>query len=399
MIGPFAWSPKGTVRARAFLMARALVQRHHTVMILIPPYDNPAHCGYRDEREGVQLVNVRLPGWGDSALARLVGPWTMVRETLDWDPDVVHVFKPTAYAGVSGIILRLLRPKLPLVLDCDDIEGKGGWAEIKGLPVIWRTLMAWQERWLTRNAHVVSVASKELESRAVDLGQKRDRVLYLPNGPGEAFQQAHVPSSQESLAVRESLCLGNDPFGVYIGHITYGSEIQLLVKSLSIVRQLLPRFRIVIIGQGPGTPTTRQQVTDHNLEANVRFAGQLDEERTATILASADLALYPHDDSPMNRAKSPSKIAAYMAMGKPVVASAVGEAIHYLDQGRAGILVTPGDAGAFAEAIIRLLKKPQLAAELGEAARQRISERYDWHTRIGEIERVYRLATEITKLA
>jgi len=37
MIGPFAWAPKGTVRARAFFMGRALVERGHCVTILMPP--------------------------------------------------------------------------------------------------------------------------------------------------------------------------------------------------------------------------------------------------------------------------------------------------------------------------------------------------------------------------
>jgi glycosyltransferase involved in cell wall biosynthesis len=186
--------------------------------------------------------------------------------------------------------------------------------------------------------------------------------------------------------------LGDEPFGVYIGHISYGAEIQVLVEALSVVCQTLPEFRIVIIGQGPGTPTIKAQAKRHSLEDNIRFVGQLDEQQTATILAEADLALYPHSDNLMNRAKSPSKIAAYMAMGKPIVASAVGEAVFYLDRGRAGVLVRAGDAQAFAEAILRLLRDTGLASELGAAARRRISEQYDWHKRVDEIEGAYRLA-------
>jgi hypothetical protein len=79
MIGPFAWAPKGTVSSRAFLMGRALVRRGHKVTILMPPYDNPCHSGYECERDGVDLINMVLPSWGDSPKARLTVPLAMLQ--------------------------------------------------------------------------------------------------------------------------------------------------------------------------------------------------------------------------------------------------------------------------------------------------------------------------------
>ena len=45
MIGPHAFRPKATVRARALLIGHALVRQGHRVTILMPPYDNPEDSG------------------------------------------------------------------------------------------------------------------------------------------------------------------------------------------------------------------------------------------------------------------------------------------------------------------------------------------------------------------
>jgi glycosyltransferase involved in cell wall biosynthesis len=136
----------------------------------------------------------------------------------------------------------------------------------------------------------------------------------------------------------------------------------------------------------------QEQVQRLGVADRVIFSGWVDPQQTPVYLATADLALFPHRDSLVNRAKSPSKITAYMAMGKPIVASAVGEAVEYLDGGRAGLLVEPGDAGAFAEGMITLLRDPARAAELGARAERRVWERYGWERQVTKVEQVYRTA-------
>jgi glycosyltransferase involved in cell wall biosynthesis len=60
-----------------------------------------------------------------------------------------------------------------------------------------------------------------------------------------------------------------------------------------------------------------------------------------------------------------------MAIGLPVAATAVGGVPEVLEEGRAGILVPPGDEEALAAAITRLAGDPRLAADLGRKARAR----------------------------
>jgi hypothetical protein len=204
MIGPFAWSPKGTVSARAFLIARALVGRGHQAIILMPPYDNLRQAGFQWELDGVELINVPFPSRGDSLWARLIVPFRMAHRVKKFKPDLVHVFKPLGYAGLTGMHIRLLWPKLPLVLDSDDWEGRGGWADANPYPLHWRWFFDWQEKWLARRADVVTVASRTLESRMWGLGLKSESVFYLPNGPHPLYREHRYVSQDARRELRQA---------------------------------------------------------------------------------------------------------------------------------------------------------------------------------------------------
>ena len=81
-----------------------------------------------------------------------------------------------------------------------------------------------------------------------------------------------------------------------------------------------------------------------------------------------------------------------MAMGKAVITSRLGENLEYIEDGRSGLLVEAGDVGALSNVLFTVLSEPGLAERLGRNARQRIWARFDWETRIAEVERAYEMA-------
>jgi glycosyltransferase involved in cell wall biosynthesis len=182
------------------------------------------------------------------------------------------------------------------------------------------------------------------------------------------------------------------PLAIYIGHISYGSEVSLVIEALPRVLKSVPGLCVVMVGSGSGIEALQQLARTADVTERLIFTGWVDPVETPVYLATADLALYPYRDTLINRAKSPSKITAYMAMGRPIVASAVGENVEYLDNGNAGILVEPGNADAFADGMIKLLRDPGRAEEFGRRAERRIWERYDWARQVEKVEGAYRAA-------
>jgi glycosyltransferase involved in cell wall biosynthesis len=107
------------------------------------------------------------------------------------------------------------------------------------------------------------------------------------------------------------------------------------------------------------------------LAGRVRAPGQLTPASLALWRSAADVALVPSlwDNAPYALLEA-------MAAGLPVVAARVGGIPEIAADGSEALLVPPGDAGATAAAVGRLLDEPALAAALGRAARARVAREF-----------------------
>jgi glycosyltransferase involved in cell wall biosynthesis len=392
MIGPFAFSPKGTVRARAFFAARALAKRGHHVTILMPPYDNLADSGREWVQDRVRLVNMVIRRV--TPTTPLVEAWKMARRALALKPDVVHVFKPVGYSGLAGHFLSVFS-RVPLVLDHDDWEGRGGWADINPYPPIWRQLFIWQEADMLRRARAITVASRTLQTQVWGLGIHPSRVFYVPNGPDESLRTQPEESAHKRSQIRAELGVGDGPLAIYTGQIPHGNDLD---QALCAVEQILPRIhelRLAILGTGDGLPDLRADVARRKLERSVILkAGWMEHSLVPDYLAAADLAIYPYRDSLVNRSKCSAKIIEYMAMGLPISASRVGQNAEYVEHGTSGLLAEPGDADSFAQMMLAALSDPHKAKAMGEAARLRVWAKFDWDKLIEAVEPAYWMARE-----
>ena len=169
------------MRARAFRLARALVQRGHEVCMVMPPWHTPEEANTDWVEEGVRVRYVALGG-GTVGITR-----RLVRETLAFKPTVVHCFKPKAYSGlVAWWLWHTKRRGLRLVMDSDDWEGWGGWNDLEPYSPLQKRFFAWQERWGMRHCHALTVASRTLQSLAWAQGvaQERHADRHLPPARG-----------------------------------------------------------------------------------------------------------------------------------------------------------------------------------------------------------------------
>ena len=101
MVGPFGLSPRMTMRARAFQLARHLVARGHAVRMVMPPLaysriGRPALDRGRRRNTVCLLIPFRARSVGD------LHHTTAAAQALAHQPDVVHVFKPIGHAGVAA---------------------------------------------------------------------------------------------------------------------------------------------------------------------------------------------------------------------------------------------------------------------------------------------------------
>jgi glycosyltransferase involved in cell wall biosynthesis len=389
MIGPFAWTPKGTVRARAFHIARGLVRRGHQVTILLVPYDNPEEAGRKFELDGVRVHELTITR--PKGFSFFCDSFRLAHTALRLRPDVVHIFKPIGYSGLAGMWLAVFSQR-PLVVDTDDWEGTGGWNDVNPYPWVWKRFFDFQERWLPRHAGAVTVASQTLQTQVWGFGVPPERVIYLPNGPDVFLRQSKPAGDQPRAKIRARLGVGDAALAIYVGHIPRGNDLDLAIEALPRVVAEAGDVRLLIIGEGDGRPALEEQVHRLGLDERVIFTGWVDRAEVPAYLAAADVAIYPYRDTLINRAKCAGKVIEYMAMGKAVVTGRVGMNLEYIVHGESGLLTKPGDVDDFAAAMVRVLVDRNLAAQLGRNAEARIWAEFDWDARVGEIERAYAIA-------
>jgi glycosyltransferase involved in cell wall biosynthesis len=375
LVAPFGLRAKGTARARALPLGKALVRRGHTVALFVPPYDNPEDSGQCRTDDGVEVVNVALPQLGANTPPwHFWLGWRLLQASRVWRPDVVHAFKPKGPSGLVGMALQA-GPftarrgdgyPVPLVMDSDDWEGPGGWNDDPraGYSPAMRRFFAWQERYGLSHAAAWTVASHCLAERAAGFGADPSRVYLLPNGLSEG-----------GLGMAACSLPTLDP-GAAPAALLYTRFAGVRVDDAAAVwRRVVvacPAARLYVVGQGLGGE-------ERSLAAaapNVEVVGWLEPAQMPALFGPMSVALAPWADTPANRARNSAKILELMAAGVPVVAYAVGELPATL--GETGLLVPPGDAGAFAAAVVSLLADRTRGRQMGAAARSRVLAEYTW---------------------
>jgi glycosyltransferase involved in cell wall biosynthesis len=370
MVGPFGLRPKATVSRRALPLAAALARRGHVVSVLVPSWDWPADAGQTGQADGVRLMAIALPP-RLPLLSHLLITARLVRQALAQRPDVVHCFKPKGYAGLTALAVwlwqRLCPTRVRLVVDTDDWEGPGGWNEIAPYPRRQKIFFAWQERWGLTHCDAVTVASRTLQSLTWSLGVPLGKVFYLPNGVTPA------PSPALSGGGRE--------VGVVLLYTRFVEfPVARVVDIFQRVLVQVPEARLLVVGQGLRGEEKQLAalLAERGLTDRVIFAGWVPPSDLPTYFAAADMAIFPCDDTLVNRAKCSVKLTELLAAGVPVVAERVGQNAEYIEHLVSGLLVPPGDSAAFASAVVSVLRDAALRQRLGEAAHRQMQEQFTW---------------------
>ena len=388
MVGPFGMQPRMTMRMRALPLGKALVRRGHTVTLLLPPWQNPEDAGRIWEDCGVRIENAALPrgmpGWFQARLTA-----HLIQRVRQLDPDVVHTFKPKAYAGLAHLALRR---RYPVVVDTDDWEGPGGWNALATYSRGLQRFFAWQERWGLTHADAVTVASRALETLVWAMGGPPERVAYLPNG---------VESSQGGAPPRGE---GRPTVLLYTRFFEFGLD--RLWRILQEVRVRRPEVRVLVVGKGFAGEEMQllqrarnagwdvAEISATEPQADLSYVGFGTPETLPVCFAAADVSIYPFDDTLLNRTKCPVKLLDLLAAGVPVVGDAVGQIAEVVIEGETGRLIRPGDDAAFAEAVLDLLSDPERLARMRVAASVDVRVRYAWDRLAGAAEAAYRHAIE-----
>jgi glycosyltransferase involved in cell wall biosynthesis len=210
---------------------------------------------------------------------------------------------------------------------------------------------------------VVAVSDAVAERLASDLWLPRSRITTIVNGiPGEPLTRG---------TLREELRLAPDArLIVSVGTMFPVKGHRYLVEALARLVARHSTAHVAIAGRSETeTEAVRALAAALGVADRMHLLGPRDD--VSNVLASADVFALPSLSEGL-----PLALLEAMFSALPIVASAVGEVPVVLDGGSAGILVPPGDVGALATALERLLADPADARALGQRAARRAAAEY-----------------------
>lgn len=240
------------------------------------------------------------------------------------------------------------------------------------------------EEYLFGNADHIIAVSVELKEYVSKIAPQAP-VTVVPNGVRvEHFQDTGASDQDEGLPDLD----GADFVIGFVGSLKPWHGVEILIDSFAEFLSNYKKSRLLIIG-GEKRLIRRleKQYHERGLDGKVVFTGAVPYEKIPSLLQKTDVLVAPYPELP-DFYFSALKIFEYMAAGKPIIASDIGQIASILKNQETAILVPPGDGRKLHDAIVRLKEDPGLRSKLAENALSEVRQKHTWGQRVEIISRI-----------
>jgi glycosyltransferase involved in cell wall biosynthesis len=316
---------------------------------------DPVRAGLRLGRQAARLLAEEMPA--AAALGRVMRRFR---------PDVVHLGNGLR-ANFDGF-LACLMTRTPMVCHVKGFEKYGA-----------------RERWASRRTDVVVCMTQAILAHCRERGlvPPAARVVY------DALDASWFSPGRERASVRAELGVpAGAPCVGIIGNVQAWKGQDVLVEAMARVARSHPDTRCLIVGGvhragSAYAAELRSRIAELGLSEHVRFAGFRDD--VPDVLQALDVVVHASvRPEPFGRV-----ILEAMALGRPVVASDAGGVPELIEHERTGLLAPPGDAGALAACLERILSGPEEAAAMAARGQAWARERFSLERQVAEMSEIY----------
>ena len=285
-----------------------------------------------------------------------------------------------------GVARACKKLKIPYVIffDADqiaelDFMGK----PLKGL-LRWRAQNLLREN-LSAAQRIICVSEPAKNHLMMNWNVPADKISVLSNAVDiHRFQ----PDPDLRAETRASLSLETRPLVVFVGSFYQWHDLGTLLDAFAIVLRSNPDARLVLVGDGTEREKMMKRAADLSIAGSVTFTGYVTHAEVSRYVNAADIAVVPVPAMTQDMWLSPMKLFEYMASGRAVVASAMGQIVNVVRDGENGLLVPAGDKDSLANAVIRLIAEPDLRARLGRQAREDALKNHSWEQYLSHLEQI-----------
>jgi len=377
----------GGVR-RMLPLLKHVQKRGHKVIMVIPTLKSSEH---HEVYDGFPVYQLGPNNWGPLKLLPYFPGSSLVLKTFNklrrlvsaYDIDIIHVFNPTLTCGIPGWLAARLCHK-PLVLEFSDLVINFGIDTGQMNPKLLLTKLGlFIQNKLPFRADMVIATNfigKMLESK----GMPPERISIIPCGVSTTMFYPEIDASE----IRQKYGLGDSIVILYQGLVCKAYGIDTLLDAMSEVSNKNKKAKLLIVGFHRSRERVgfeldeeiidfRKKAAQLGIKDKVIFTGPQPPEAIPSFIAASDICVNPMPYTLTCRAGSPIKVFEYMAVAKPVVATALDSVEGVVINGETGLITKP-EADDIAQKILLLAENPGIRDKIGRNARQKVVAEYEW---------------------
>ncbi len=333
------------------------LSQEHTVMVVLPFDALPEeYIGALDK--GVKL---RLLGWHKAKwyhYRNVSLPFKIIKTINEFDPDIVHV-QPQSPHLLFWPVHPFLK-RCPLVFTIHDVKPHPG-----SVTVLTR-VMRWYAKRHFDHVFVHGEILKKQMIKEYNISNAQVHTIHIGEHEVAPFMKHERPDIEEE---------GN--LILFFGRIYKYKGLDYLIQAEPLITQEFPGARIIIAGIGENFDKY-EKLMGNRRDKFIVHNYQIPYEEGAELFQRSSIVVLPYIE-----ASQSGVIPTAYGFKKPVVVTDVGSISEIVDEGITGLIVPSRNPEALAEAIIKLLKAPNLRIEMGENAHKKLKTDFSWK-KIGE---------------
>jgi len=338
----------------------------------------------KDSLNGVRIYRVPLMPRGKGGVrlalnylsfilfAFVFGPWLLRHRRF----DAIFVFAPSPILqAIPAISLGWLK-NCPVLLWVQDLwpESLSATGHVKHPSVL--KMVEHVVKWIYRHVDLLLVQSRAFIPKVRALAGTTPIVYYpnsfIENTPGEMHHKIDCPGFDCDFPM------------LFAGNIGSAQSVEVVLEAATILRDV-EGIRFVMVGDGSRRDWMMQQALDRGLK-NLVFPGRFPIESMPTLLSKAAALLVTLADTEIFRLTIPSKVQAYLAAGRPIIACLNGAGAEIVKDANAGVTVPAEDASALAQAVKGLYAMPtHERLEMGARGRKYYEEHFSHKKLVDEL--------------
>ena len=358
----------GGMEEHVLQLGRGFVERGVPVAVICSPYEEIRPLREHLAARGVDVYP--LPDRGRGPLGALRRFQALLQTLRRYKGCILHmhftgyrggdlVVLAARLAGASKIVRSVHLPPVPPISRID------------------KTSITWRDHLLSR---VICVSGPTRQAHLDDLGRDPQKCVVVHNGID--LQRFSPSIAGDGVRAEFGLAEGTPLVGTVSRLGEKRKGVKYFVEASAAVAKAHPEARFLVVGDGHLRPQLEAQAVSLGIADRMIFTGE--RKDIARLLAAMDVFVIPS----LYEACQYSLLEA-MAMGKPVVATPAGVAPDVVLDHETGLLVPLADGAAIASAVNELLDDADLAARLGERARDLMAQQFSVEAMLDNIARVY----------